>query len=117
LAGTQWGLFSVDAHDKWPHSKKLKRLLHANTSLDKIFARTCIPILLTYNSPAIISHTKICAEYKAAIKREILAHADKFAGKSLPANVRIELLLVPLANKKALVDAFDKKLRNAQELA
>jgi hypothetical protein len=46
----------------------------------------------------------------------ILAHADKFAGKKLPANIRIELLLVPLASKRALVEAFDKKLRNAQEL-
>lgn len=47
--------------DNWPHAQALKKLISPNTSLDQIFARVCIPVLLTYDSPCIASH-KECSE-------------------------------------------------------
>ena len=103
--------------DTWPHAQKLKKLLHENTSLDQIFAATCIPVLLTYNSDAVSSHRKICDEYKAAFEEEVLKHRDTFAAQKLPTKTRIELLLVPLGSKKQLVDKFDEQLRRWQRIA
>lgn len=41
----------------WPHAERLKKLIHPNVSLDKIFDAICIPVLLTYNSDAIQQRT------------------------------------------------------------
>lgn len=101
----------------WPHAKRLKLLLDENTSLDQVFSSTCVPVLLTYDSPAISSHREVCDAYRAAFETEIFKHADSFAEKSLPTNVRIELLLVPLASKADLVRSFDAKLKHAQKIA
>lgn len=100
--------------DSWPHAQKLKKLLHEHTSLDNVFAATCIPVLLTYNSPTVVAHRMICDEYKKAFEDEVLKHADAFAAKRPPTKTRLELVLVPLGNKKLLVDKFDERLKRLQ---
>jgi len=56
----------------WPEAKKLKSLLHENTSLDEVFKRVCIPILLTYDS-GVVGKSQVCnEEYKENIKAELI---------------------------------------------
>jgi hypothetical protein len=101
--------------DHWPHAKKLRQLLDPNVSLDAIFDSVCIPVLLTYDSKTVNSHTKVSAEYEAAFAAEIGQHFKTFKSKSLP-KVRIQLFLVPLKSKKELVAALDERLRIWQQL-
>ncbi len=99
-----------------PHAQILKKLLSPNTSLDEIFKRVCIPVLLTYDSACVANHA-ICNEaYIAAFTSEINANYQRFASKSLPQNVKIHLFLLPLHTKRKLIEKLDEQLKIWQRL-
>jgi hypothetical protein len=100
----------------WPFAERLKKLIHPQKTLDEIFDAVVVPVLLTYDSDAVNSHTEVTAAFKLAFREEVLKHRDTFAGKSLPATVRIELFLFPLASKAQLVKSFDERLKKWQAL-
>lgn len=106
--------------DAWPHADALKTLLSPNTSLDEVFKRACIPVLLTYDSDCIAGHNEVSAEYIAAFSQEVdkhyLSFAEKLAEKKLPANIRVHLFLLPLHTKKVLIEALDSKLKAWQQV-
>lgn len=107
----------------WPEADKLNRLLHENTSLDSVFKKACIPILLTYDSDAV--GTSMCnnEEYKEKIEVEII---DSYA--RLREKIRVEyknkfnqevplvvhVIFVPLKEKKQLIAALDARLKALQ---
>lgn len=94
----------------WPHAQELEALLDPNTSLDEVFTRLCIPVLLTYDSPCIAAH-KVCdAAYIEAFEAEIEANRLLFSGADLPDDVSIHLFLLPLWQKKMLAEALDTQL-------
>ena len=99
----------------WPHSKRLRKLLHPNTSLDNVFDVVSVPVLLTYDSDVVNSFSGVSAEYKAAFKRELERYHVTFRSKSLPA-VRIYLFLVPLKDKTELLGELDQELGKWQVL-
>ncbi|HWA25582.1 MAG TPA: DUF1837 domain-containing protein [Lacunisphaera sp.] len=39
----------------WPHAAELDQLLSSNTSLDVIFSKACVPVLLTYDTRCALS--------------------------------------------------------------
>jgi hypothetical protein len=100
----------------WPHARDLESLLSENTSLDVIFKRACIPVLLTYDSICLTSHDTCDAKYAAAFEAEIKKHHATFAGKGLPAELTIHLILLPLNTKEKLLKALDDKLRALQSI-
>lgn len=100
--------------DQWPHADKLKQLLHKNTSLDKIFAAACIPVLLTYDSPVVANHSDQDAAYITAVTEEWEKHHSTFAAKPLPRRLKVHLFLMPLNTKERLIKALDKELRRWQ---
>lgn len=102
--------------ENWPHAKALKKLISPNTSLDQIFTRVCIPVLLTYDSDCVAAHKECSDVYCADFEREILGHYKTFCGKELPKNVVIHLFLLPLSQKAALVAALDRRLRGLQNI-
>ena len=53
-------LNKVDAN--WPHADALKRLLEPKVSLDDVFARVCIPVMLTYDSACLTAHSGVRRE-------------------------------------------------------
>jgi hypothetical protein len=112
----EFALIANKIDTKWTHSEHLKKLISPNTSLDVVFSRVCIPVLLTYNSDTVSKHTSMSAEYKRAIEDEFVGFYNKFVKKALPASLRIHLFLVPLGDKKLLVDELHKKLRAMQEI-
>ncbi len=103
-----------------PHSKQLARLLSPNTSLDEVFKRVCIPVLLTYDSDCVNQYDECSAAYIKAFELEMATHHASFQGalgkKQLPKDVRICLFLMPLHQKKALIAALDEKLKTWQKL-
>lgn len=106
--------------ETWPHAERLKKLLSPNTSLDEVFQRACIPILLTYESECVAKHVKCSVEYAQDFEREIIKHYDNFAksiaDKNFPSEVRFHLFLMPLGSKKALAEALDGKLKAWQNI-
>lgn len=100
----------------WPHAKALQDLLAENKSLDEVFSSACIAVLLTYDSECLGKHNRSDAAYEAAFKTEILEHHALFAGKSLPKDVTIHLILLPLHTKKRLLAELDAKLQAWQTI-
>lgn len=98
----------------WPHAAELASLISRNTSLDEVFKRVRIPVLLTYDSSCIASHKECSSEYIDDFREEVEKGYSNFAGKSLPANVSIHLFLLPLEDKKQLVQELDKQLKGWQ---
>lgn len=94
-----------------PHAGELGQLMHPNTSLDEVFDRIVVPVLLTYDSAAAGEHDRVCPEYLAAVEAEARRAWLRFRNgldAGLPVTVR--LFLVPLADKTALLDALDAEL-------
>ena len=98
----------------WPHSGRLKGLLDPNTSLDVVFDSVCIPVLLTYDSPAVDAHKKATSEFSKAFEEEVIHNHGLFKAKGLPENVVVRLFLVPLKEKAELVKIFDEELKSLQ---
>ncbi|MBS8239749.1 MAG: DUF1837 domain-containing protein [Marinobacter sp.] len=95
--------------DEWPHSQELKSLLSPNTSLDEVFSKAVIPVLLTYDSKCVGEYEACSSEYCAQFEAEVRHHYEKFAKQTLP-NVSIELFLMPLGDKQSLVTCLHQKL-------
>jgi hypothetical protein len=98
----------------WPHAEKLNELLSQNKSLDSIFKRACIPVLLTYDSDCLQAHSVCDAEYVEAFTREITENYHQFKEKDFPTKVTIHLILLPLSTKKELIRLLDEKLKTWQ---
>jgi hypothetical protein len=102
--------------DTWPHATQLRKLLHENTTLDKVFTVLSVPVLLTYDSETLAKHNKRCDSYEKEIREEWERHYKSFSSKNLPEHIKIHLLLVPLHTKRDLTAAFNRQLRVWQQL-
>lgn len=105
--------------DSLPQAQRLRQLLSHNTSLDKVFDRVCIPVLLTYDSKAVSGHAEVTEGYVKAFTQEVKALHNSFVNKIGSAKlavskVKIHLFLVPLASKKQFVAHLDGELRKLQ---
>jgi uncharacterized protein DUF1837 len=100
----------------WPHAPKLNELLSKNKSLDQIFTRACIPVLLTYDSDCLKEHSACDAAYKRAFEKEIREHHLHFKSQCLPRTITIHLILLPLNTKQELIRLLDNKLKTWQAI-
>lgn len=104
--------------EKWPHFDKLQELLSRNTSLDSIFNAVCIPVLITYNSKIVASYPENKATYIDDFVKEVANYYNSFKEKcelaNLPKVLRIHLFVVPLKEKRELVDMLDTRLKACQ---
>lgn len=101
-----------------PHTEALRRLLDPNTSLDQVFTRLCIPMLITYDSECVTGHTAVDCAYETAFEEEARegfeALIAKLANHTVPEHVRLHALLVPLKCKATLVQIMDEELKRWQ---
>jgi hypothetical protein len=94
-----------------PHRAALERLLAGNVTMDEVFERLCIPVLLTYDSATVAAHRRTDEAYEAAIVAEFEKHHQRFCSARLPAEIKIILILLPMNNKAKLLERFDAKLK------
>lgn len=108
---------------KWPEADSLNKLLDNNVSLDAVFKRVCIPILLTYESNVIQKSNKTDQEYTDNIRKEVSNAYENMRKKldegyktrfkaSLPLTVHV--ILIPLKDKKTLTKTLDARLKAMQ---
>lgn len=102
--------------DKWPLAEDLRQMLPRTRSLDEIFSEICIPVLLTYDSPTVQSHSRLSDEYEAAFRKEVCEHWEHFREALPDLPLRVHLFLLPLEEKARLVEEMHKALNYAQEL-
>lgn len=107
----------------WPEANSLKALLKESVSLDDVFQRACIPVLLTYDSDVVRKSSKSNQVYLAQIRDEVTtAHKNMRAklkkeyearfSEALP--ITVHVILIPLKDKVALIGALDKRLKALQ---
>lgn len=94
-----------------PHRAALEQLLASNVTMDHVFERLCIPVLLIYDSPTVAAHNRTDAAYEAAITSEFESHHQRFCNTQLPREIKIILILLPMNNKVKLLERFDAKLK------
>lgn len=107
----------------WPEAAALKSLLSSNVSLDTVFERACIPVLLTYDSAVVQGSKKSDADYEREITNELNAAFDKMRRtlssrytKQFKTNIPISVhvILIPLDQKKTLIKSMNTKLKALQ---
>jgi len=93
------------------------------TSLDEIFSRCAIPVLLTYDSKAISNYAGDKGVYKNEVRvefengwsnlRERLGrqYQERFQSEL---NIQVHVVLMPLESKKALQKALHSRMKELQ---
>lgn len=99
-----------------PHAAALTRLLDENVSLDEVFRCAAIPVLLTYDSECLASHSGCTTAYAKTFEEEVRRLWARFAAKLSPTHTAVHLILVPLATKEALVALLDAELKTWQNI-
>lgn len=101
-----------------PYCDKLSKLISPDTSLDDIFERICVPVLITFNSKVINKHTKYTTAYKEEMKKEMEKYFKQFEFqfKKLGIDIEVHLFLLPLKTKETFVQMLNKKLIQWQQL-
>lgn len=101
-----------------PFYDKLSKLISPDTSLDDIFERICVPVLVTFNSKVIDKHTKYTTTYKEEMKAEMEKHFKQFESqfKKLGIDIEVHLFLLPLKTKETFVQILNNKLIQWQQL-
>lgn len=112
----EFALITNKIDPKLPHAAILTKLLQPEISLDEVFQRIRIPILLTYDSPCVAEHSSCDVAYVKAFEREIRKHHETFSGRNLPNEILIHLFLLPIKQKDVLVKVLDEKLKVWQSL-
>lgn len=97
-----------------PEIREVRRLLNEAKSLDEIFEVLHVPVLLTYDSDTVRSHSKTDPEYVAKFKAEIEKCNKKFCQRIPQKSIKRHLSLVPLRSKRELLDEFDAFLKSYQ---
>ncbi|MEE4748598.1 DUF1837 domain-containing protein [Pseudomonas alliivorans] len=120
---TEFILIQNKIDPEWPEAESLKKLLSSNVSLDQVFKRACVPILLTYDSSAVKESNESNSDYLECLNAEIAAayknlreklgeqYRQRF-GSDLP--VTVHVILIPLKDKKELISAMDTRLKALQ---
>ena len=103
--------------DRDNYTAAVKKLISERTSLDTIFERICIPVLLTYESTTVQQYNAATTEYIEDFCGEIDNYFNTFCkkiGECPP--VRIHLFLLPIEEKERLVNALHEKLQAWQTI-
>ena len=111
-------LIKTKIDENWPHFDKMHELLSPNTSLDTIFNAVCIPVLITYDSRIVGLYPKNKETYIDDFIEEVTKYYISFKDKcdiiDLPKVLRIHLFVVPMKEKRELVDMLDARLKACQ---
>lgn len=102
----------------WKHEATIRALLARRVSLDEVFESVVIPVFITFDSDVSLRHVATTDAYLSDIRAQLTDEWNDFkltlAKTELPRKVRVELILMPMASKRELIDAFDRRLKSWQ---
>ncbi|WP_296743050.1 DUF1837 domain-containing protein [Mesorhizobium sp.] len=97
-----------------PHYDEIIHIFKSQTSLDHFLSSSVFAIGIASNSNALSSATALTDAYRTSIALEIDKLASKIDKSGLLSTIKIVLIYIPLLNKDAFVEEFDKKLKGLQ---
>jgi hypothetical protein len=109
---SEFSLITPKIDDAWPYARQVRQLIDGNVSLDQVFERVTIPVLVAYESPTVQAYSRDCAEFRAAFEAEMRDGWQRFARQCSPRPlpVQFRLFFAPLQSKQALVSELDRRL-------
>lgn len=116
-------LISNKIDSTWPYAEELIRLLDENTSLDDVFSRAAVPVLLTYESGSIercegnedTFAELVYEEMRDASQRLRARLSERYEAEfEQPLEIVVHFILFPLEDKMRLTDALHSRLRGIQ---
>lgn len=93
-----------------PRRDDLIKLFRSSTSSDDLIKKAVFPILIAYDSQSLISHDSLCDELIDLLNKEVSELRNLFGEEFEDQDLRFQLILIPMSNKKDLVEFFDKKI-------
>ena len=97
-----------------PQYDRIMEVFKAQTSIDKLLRASVFVVGIAADSEAVKSATEVCDEYANAALVELQECLATIAGAKFEHPLRIVFVYIPLACKKSLVTAFDKRLKGLQ---
>ncbi len=121
---TEFAVVGRQVDDAHPHADEMRKLMHANTSLDEIFSKVVVPIFVTYESRATCDHHGVDDAYLRSLVGEAEAAARDLRRRietiraeqvrdgvpTAPMPVQVRLFLLPMTQKQLLLDELAKEL-------
>jgi hypothetical protein len=97
-----------------PNYDKIAKLFAKHSKLDDFLASAVFAIGILCESKSAAGAKAADAVYLASAKAELEALAAAVAKSGLADKIRIAVFYIPLQSKKAIIDAFDKRLKGLQ---
>lgn len=97
-----------------PRYAEVAALFEKNTSLDKLISSAVFAVGIMANSPAAKAAKQDDELYRKAVLGELKSLSDVLADSELKNKIKLLLVYIPLADKEALVAAFDSRLKGLQ---
>jgi hypothetical protein len=97
-----------------PHYDQIMEVFKAQTSIDKLLQAAVFVVGIAADSDATKAAIDITGEYVAAALAELQVCLQSLTTAEFGQPLRIALVYVPLASKKDLATAFDKRLKGLQ---
>ncbi len=97
-----------------PRYGEIIDLFRSQTSLDRLLKSAVFAIGIFSESAAVSAATSLDDVYRDGVRREIDDLARKIARSSLPGNIRVALIYVPIVSKAAFAAEFDRRLKGLQ---
>ena len=118
---TEFAAISDKLSPHWEHSDRLKALLSREVSLDTVFSCVVIPVFITFDDDITARHQSSSEAYvtevSAMLTKEWTAFRTKLNNRTLPREIRVQLILLPMATKSKLISAFDGRLKAWQAMS
>lgn len=97
-----------------PRYSEIMDLFKSQTSLDHFLASAVFVIGILCDSSALKSNKALSDAYRAEVAAELNEISEKIKASGLTTKLRFLVLYVPLADKEALVNEFDRRLKAFQ---
>lgn len=104
----------IDA--SWPHAADLAKLLHKNTSLDDVFKRLVVPVLLAFPEESVAAATECTKTFHEELKLQLAKHGSTFSDECPLAHHKVKLFMLPVPDKAKLAKALDIELKALQHV-
>ncbi len=97
-----------------PRHDEISAIFKKQASLDTLLRNAVFAVGIFCNSNSAAAAKKQDEVYLKAAKEELAVLAAKLSASGLATKLKLVLIYIPLADKGALVDAFDKRLKGLQ---
>lgn len=101
----------------WEFSASVEAMLDENQTLDAIVDALVVPVLLTYESQAVKAATVVSDAYIEQLQKECEDAWERFSqGAKHERKIRIILMLLPISDKRQLLDQMHSQLKIWQQI-